>query len=280
MIKKCPVCGESNISKFGKNKSRKDGLQCYCKSCKNIHSKSWRENNPESHKKTTANTSIERAREQYYRNYYAKNKSRIDSRIRIYREENREKISEYNRIRYIENKDEFYRESRERVLSNPEKNKEYQKNYRERHRDEINKRASERRRGSDRTKEKLARRSRENNRIFNFSIDDWNEICELFDNKCSYCRKSGKLQKDHFIPISFDSGHTVPGNIIPACGSCNSSKINKTPIEWVVSKFGVERYYEIRDIINPIIYAYEDRIRYDKRNESSPTSVEWYKSIQ
>lgn len=32
--KHCPMCGETDLSKFGPNKARYDGLQIYCRECK------------------------------------------------------------------------------------------------------------------------------------------------------------------------------------------------------------------------------------------------------
>lgn len=40
--KRCPKCGEEDLSKFGKNESRHDGLQVYCRPCQNgIRSERW-----------------------------------------------------------------------------------------------------------------------------------------------------------------------------------------------------------------------------------------------
>lgn len=36
---------------------------------------------------------------------------------------------------------------------------------------------------------------------------------------------------DHIVPI-IAGGLTVPGNIVPACGSCNSSKRDSEVVEW------------------------------------------------
>lgn len=53
----------------------------------------------------------------------------------------------------------------------------------------------------------------------------------LFDNKCAYCLKNGKLTNDHFIAL-FRGGSDVISNIVPACLRCNSSKNNRDPKEW------------------------------------------------
>ena len=44
----CTKCGrELPLSEFNKDKSRKDGLQCWCKSCKKQYGKQYRADNPE-----------------------------------------------------------------------------------------------------------------------------------------------------------------------------------------------------------------------------------------
>jgi len=47
-------------------------------------------------------------------------------------------------------------------------------------------------------------------------------ISELFDGECAYCHRPG-VTWDHVIPVS-KGGKTEPGNMVPACRSCNSSK--------------------------------------------------------
>lgn len=48
--------------------------------------------------------------------------------------------------------------------------------------------------------------------------------------RCIYCGKEPN-RWDHFHPVS-RGGDTVPGNLVPACGSCDDSKGKKTLIEW------------------------------------------------
>jgi len=46
-------CGETDLTKFGKNKRFKDGLQRYCKSCKKEEVSFWYVNNKEKAKETS-----------------------------------------------------------------------------------------------------------------------------------------------------------------------------------------------------------------------------------
>lgn len=61
---------------------------------------------------------------------------------------------------------------------------------------------------------------------------EWKDILEKCDHRCVYCnRQMKRLTKDHVLPASRGGGYTSE-NIVPACGSCNSRKHNKTPEEF------------------------------------------------
>lgn len=54
---------------------------------------------------------------------------------------------------------------------------------------------------------------------------------EYYGYHCAYC--SGPFEAiDHVIPLS-RGGTAWPANLVPACGSCNSSKCNKSIWEWL-----------------------------------------------
>lgn len=52
------------------------------------------------------------------------------------------------------------------------------------------------------------------------------------DLKCAYCEKSGELHRDHVVPRS-RGGPDNAANIVMACQSCNSSKGDQLPSEWL-----------------------------------------------
>lgn len=56
-------------------------------------------------------------------------------------------------------------------------------------------------------------------------------IAELFDGECAYCDALATTW-DHFVPVTL-GGQTVPGNMVPACGRCNSRKKNSDPEAWL-----------------------------------------------
>ncbi len=56
-------------------------------------------------------------------------------------------------------------------------------------------------------------------------------LLEKFEGRCAYCSKEATTW-DHIIPIT-KGGETEPGNIVPACASCNSSKKDRDVDEWI-----------------------------------------------
>lgn len=60
---------------------------------------------------------------------------------------------------------------------------------------------------------------------------DWRRLLARYDGKCAYCLERPAEHRDHIIPIS-RGGTDAIGNIVPACGSCNSSKYDRLPIEF------------------------------------------------
>lgn len=59
-----------------------------------------------------------------------------------------------------------------------------------------------------------------------YSVEEWLELCERFNNKCVSCNKEKPLTVDHVIPLS-RGGSNFIYNIQPLCGSCNSKKHDK-----------------------------------------------------
>ena len=68
--------------------------------------------------------------------------------------------------------------------------------------------------------------------INDFTTKQWKECLSYFGNKCAYCgSEEGTLNQEHNIPISRGGSHTKT-NVIPSCGTCNSSKGTRTMHEW------------------------------------------------
>jgi 5-methylcytosine-specific restriction endonuclease McrA len=56
-------------------------------------------------------------------------------------------------------------------------------------------------------------------------------LCRLYKSECAHCGSKENITQDHVIPIARGGSHSE-GNLQPLCLSCNSSKKDKTMIEW------------------------------------------------
>ncbi len=89
-MKQCK-CGETDLSKFGKDTKRHNGLRIYCKKCHNEMNRKLREENPEVHRKTNL---------AYARSPQGKAKQRANNLRRKYwpHMSNDQAIAEYDRL--------------------------------------------------------------------------------------------------------------------------------------------------------------------------------------
>lgn len=81
--------------------------------------------------------------------------------------------------------------------------------------------AREYRRAGDRR-----RRALENDSPGSFTEEEWESLCEQYDNRCVSCGKRKPLHQDHVVPLS-KGGTNYIDNIQPLCKSCNSKKGTK-----------------------------------------------------
>lgn len=64
---------------------------------------------------------------------------------------------------------------------------------------------------------------------------EWLAAVETFDGRCAYCRAERPLTQEHVVPLARGGG-LVAANIVPACGSCNSSKFDRPMCEWFMAQ--------------------------------------------
>ncbi|KKM86194.1 hypothetical protein LCGC14_1281350 [marine sediment metagenome] len=67
--------------------------------------------------------------------------------------------------------------------------------------------------------------------IARITLDEWRYTLEFFEYTCAYCGVSCEtrpLQLEHFVPLG-RGGHSVLGNCVPACSSCNYRKSTNDP---------------------------------------------------
>lgn len=60
---------------------------------------------------------------------------------------------------------------------------------------------------------------------------DWRRLVDRYRGCCAYCGVKATLQREHVIPLARGGRHSI-GNILPACGYCNTSKGPRLLTEW------------------------------------------------
>lgn len=59
------------------------------------------------------------------------------------------------------------------------------------------------------------------------TVAEWKAIVTRFHGACAYCgAQNVKLTMDHVVPLAKGGAHS-PGNVVPACGPCNSAKCDR-----------------------------------------------------
>lgn len=234
---KCKIEKPANTEYFYKEKRLKDGLTSTCKECEKKRNQKYYQENRE--KKL-----------EYNRNHYQENKEYHSE----YYQENREKILEYGSNHYQENKEYYSEFMKKYYQENKEKHKEYTIAYRFEN-PEV------------RRLNKQRRRARIAQLPHTLTVEEWYETLEYFNNECAYCGDSEcNLEQEHVIPVVKGGGYTQE-NIIPACGTCNSSKNARDLEEWYVSyrHYDEERLNKILDYVEVIKGSVILRVRGKKR---------------
>lgn len=70
------------------------------------------------------------------------------------------------------------------------------------------------------------------------TLKEWREILKHWKKRCAYCGSIVRVSIDHKLAVS-QGGDNVKENVVPACGSCNSSKLNHPLAEWLPKRIGV-----------------------------------------
>ena len=111
---------------------------------------------------------------------------------------------------------------------NPEVRKKSSAAYRERNREETNRRTREWAHKFPVRALSIthARRARLAKAEGSYTEQEWLDLCEKYNQLCAWCNNPKKLTVDHIIPIS-KGGSNFISNIQPLCGSCNSRKGNR-----------------------------------------------------
>ena len=81
------------------------------------------------------------------------------------------------------------------------------------------------------------RRARLTSTPLQWGVYEWERCQQDWHHRCAYCGVTAALAQDHFIPLTDPRcPGTLPGNIVPACQPCNSSKGTRAPQDWCRDK--------------------------------------------
>lgn len=233
------VCGKA--STYGKRK-------CRCERCSTAASEARRDYY-QRHRET------ELTQANRYNEEHRDERREYD---RQYKAANREILAERVRNRYWEDPETNRERVRNKRAQDPEAHRQYKSQWRLRnHQRELERERKyhdanrEKRNAASRMYAKAnperGRRAARERRVRLQNLDvlkvtnrEWNRILERFRHRCYYCEGQGEMTMDHIIAITRGGRHSI-GNLIPACRSCNSSKSDKTIMEWRMGRVSPAR---------------------------------------
>lgn len=147
-------------------------------------------------------------RSAYARKYNKDNREQVAKRMKQYRTDNKESIAKYHKEYHIKNK--------EAIIQ-------YHKEYHELNKEKLR---------PVRQTADQKRRSLKRQLPATLTKDEWLQCIAYFNNCCCYCGEFFELlEQEHFVPL-YNGGIFARDNILPACRSCNASKLHKPFEEW------------------------------------------------
>lgn len=254
--KTCTRCGKSlpaTTDFFPKRTDSKDGLRNQCTACIKAerkqryaenreaairYSAEWSRNNPERMKKYRR-TWYENHRDEVAeknRAWWAANPGKSAEYSRRWRALNPEKARAKTRRWYRKNSGQALAINRRWMSENRERRRQQQKIYRENHKAE---RALAFKRWAQANPEKQRvtnrrRRARLIEATGDHTEKDIQQQYESQKGKCWWCGCDigNEFHVDHLVPLS-RGGSNAPENLVISCPTCNLSKGNKMPHEWI-----------------------------------------------
>jgi 5-methylcytosine-specific restriction endonuclease McrA len=222
--KVCNKCGEwKPVSEFNlyrkKGKTVGDGLQYWCKDCRNADRRAKRAANPERYRQKSRAYMASRREQsnEYQRAWRAANIAKVKASLQAYREANREKVAASARIRRNANIEHNRAIGRKSYANNREKRIAYNRTYFKAHP------------GLHAAKIR-ARRNLKYQAEGSHNETEWVALKAQYNYTCLRCGRREPeitLTRDHVIPLTRGGSDWI-SNIQPLCHQCNSSKNAKS----------------------------------------------------
>lgn len=94
------------------------------------------------------------------------------------------------------------------------------------------------------------------------------EVLEFFDRRCCFCGEDlvpSRVCGDHLVPINKkDLGLDAWGNVVPACGACNSTKHGNDWRDFIIQRAGSdapERHQRMREFLSSYPFEPPSQLR-------------------
>lgn len=274
----CLMCKqEKPVECFSRNRTQKDGLDKYCKSCISIQSRQYRERHEEEIKarkkaayyREKANADERTAKEMAIghkvctgcgidkpiTDFYKRGNGGFYSRCKKCHCEDTMAYVQENYDIVIARKRRYHKTHKAQIDA-------YNRQYYKDHKDEVRERVriwEEANPEQARENQLIGvhhRRSKKAGLKSSFTRIDWRNCKEAFSVDgivhCAYCGKPiKKATIDHVIPFNAGGENTIR-NIVPACMKCNASKFNHPLEEWYRKQpfYSEEREKRIKTYLN------------------------------
>lgn len=246
--KTCTKCGLEFPATLEFFMAHKGGLYSQCHDCRRLSKRESHVRNREHNNERTAKWADENRdyKREMDRAYYVEHSEVIKERVKQWRIDN----PNSRKQAYWENPSMYRAYSRKHYAKNPEPYKANAKAWRSKNRERHN----ELNREWDKSHPESARRKSAKRRaikrqaITRWTTTDERHALEYFDYKCAICGKSiglwSMLVFDHWIPMA-GGGNNTPDNLVPIChskkdgqGTCNESKADRNPADWLTERYG------------------------------------------
>lgn len=245
-IKFCNKCKTNkHITEFHKNNKNLDGRSTYCAKCSCGISRQWTKDNPGNYKiyLSTAPRNVLDNKKRLGEEYREAHRDELNEREKKRYAEKRQDIIPLRRAKYKLNRDEII--LARRLKYNSDKEWIDAENLRRRERRSKNiELERERQRAWTRNNPEAIKGYRQHRRAVkalipgSHTMDEWNELCEQFDNRCVRCGDDEKLLTlDHIIPITWPNSSDWISNVQCLCFSCNSHKGNRHATDYRITPF-------------------------------------------